>query len=87
VKDAAMREQAGLIKVEVTRLLEDVGRLKERVLDLQRHFGQAGGDLEKLGLSADKISKRALKIEHLDLDEGKAAEIEPPAQRPRLVGG
>lgn len=68
-KDARMREQAGVIKIEVTRLLEDVGRLKERVLDLQRHFGQASGDLEKLGLSADKITKRGLRIEQLDVEE------------------
>jgi DNA recombination protein RmuC len=68
-KDARMREQAGLIKVEVMRLLEDVSRLKDRVLDLQRHFGQANGDLEKLGVSADKITKRGLRIEQLDLTE------------------
>jgi len=68
-KDARMREQAGVIKIEVTRLLEDVGRLKDRVLDLQRHFGQASGDLEKLGLSADKITKRGLRIEQLDVEE------------------
>lgn len=68
-KDARMREQAGVIKVEVTRLLEDVGRLKDRVLDLQRHFGQASGDLEKLSLSADKITKRGLRIEQLDVEE------------------
>jgi DNA recombination protein RmuC len=68
-KDARMREQAGVIKIEVTRLLEDVSRLKERVLDLQRHFGQASGDLEKLGLSADKITKRGLRIEQLDVEE------------------
>ena len=37
-------EQAGLIKVEVTKLLDDVGRLKERVGDLQKHFGAAAGD-------------------------------------------
>jgi DNA recombination protein RmuC len=86
VKDAAMREQAGLIKVEVTRLLEDVGRMKERVLDLQRHFGQASGDLEKLGTSADKIARRALKIEQLDLDETQPDALEAPPQRPRLVG-
>jgi DNA recombination protein RmuC len=86
VKDAAMREQAGLIKVEVTRLLEDVSRMKERVLDLQRHFGQATGDLEKLGTSADKITKRALKIEQLDLDENRSEALEAPPQRPRLVG-
>lgn len=68
-KDARMREQAGVIKVEVVRLLEDVSRLKDRVLDLQKHFGQASGDLEKLGISADKISKRGLRIEQLELHE------------------
>jgi DNA recombination protein RmuC len=68
-KDARMREQASLIKVEVVRLLDDVGRLRDRVLDLQRHFGQANGDLEKLGVSADKITKRGLRIEQLDLEE------------------
>ena len=66
-KDARMREQAGLIKVEVTRLLDDVARLKERVGDLQKHFGAAAGDLEKLGVSADKITRRGLRIESLDL--------------------
>ena len=83
-KDARMREQAHLIKIEVARLLDDVGRLKDRVLDLNRHFGQAAGDLEKLGLSADKITKRGHRIEQLDLAEPLAGD-EP--QRPRLVGG
>jgi len=83
-KDARMREQAHLIKIEVARLLDDVGRLKDRVLDLNRHFGQAAGDLEKLGLSADKITKRGLRIEQFDLAEPLAGD-EP--QRPRLVGG
>jgi len=83
-KDARMREQAHLIKIEVARLLDDVGRLKDRVLDLNRHFGQAAGDLEKLGLSADKITKRGLRIEQFDLTEPLAGD-EP--QRPRLVGG
>jgi DNA recombination protein RmuC len=85
-KDARMREQAGVIKVEVTRLLEDVSRLKDRVLDLQKHFGQASGDLEKLGVSADKISKRGQRIEQLDLEE---APVRVPAGEPaalRVVG-
>ena len=86
-KDAAMREQAGLIKKEVAALLDDVGRLKERVGDLQRHFGLAAGDLEKLGLSADKISKRAHRIEQVDLAEEPVAATLPEPQRPRLVGG
>jgi DNA recombination protein RmuC len=83
-KDAAMREQAGLIKVEVTRLLEDVTRLKERVGDLQKHFGAASGDLERLGVSADKIVKRGVRIESLDLTEPPKIAAEPA--KPRLVG-
>ena len=76
-KDSAMREQAHVIKIEVTRLLEDVGRLKERVGDLQKHFGNANADLEKLSLSAEKIVKRGLRIESLDLEE--------PLAKPKLV--
>jgi DNA recombination protein RmuC len=84
-KDARMREQAGVIKIEVVRLLEDVARLKDRVLDLQRHFGQANGDLEKLGLSADKITKRGLRIEQLDVEE--PAKIASDEAQLRLVQG
>ncbi len=84
-KDARMREQAGVIKIEVARLLEDVARLKDRVLDLQRHFGQASGDLEKLGLSADKITKRGLRIEQLDVEE--QARITSDESQLRLVQG
>ncbi len=80
VRDSAMREQSQLIKVEVTKLLEDVGRLRDRVGDLQRHFGQANDDLEKLSVSAGKITSRGLKIESLELDQ---APVE--AARPRLV--
>ena len=83
IKDAAMREQAGLIKVEVSRLLEDVGRLKERVGDLQKHFGAAAIDVEKLGVSADKIIKRAVRIESLDLEEAPAIVVNEI--RPKLV--
>jgi len=70
-KDAAMREQAGLIKIEVSRLLEDVGRMRDRMGDLQKHFGNASADLEKLEISADKVVKRGLRIESLDLEEPK----------------
>lgn len=81
-KDARMREQAGLIQIEVTRMLEDVNRLKERIGDLQRHFGAAGTDLEKLNVSADKVMKRGLRIESLDLSDQPAAAEAP---KPRLV--
>lgn len=84
VKDVAMREQAHLIKAEVMRLLEDVERLKERASDLRRHFDMASSDLEKLTTSADRISKRGLRIESLEV-EPEPAEALSGSQRPRLV--
>ena len=56
LKDVKMREQAHLIQREVTRLMDDMGRLRERVLDLQRHFGQANQDIEKILTSSERIA-------------------------------
>jgi len=83
-KDVAMRDQAHVIKAEVAKLMDDVGRLKERTSDLRRHFDMANADLEKLDTTADKISKRGARIEGLDLDE-KAAGEALPAPRPKLI--
>lgn len=69
LKDVQMREQAHLIQREVATLMADMGRFRDRVLDLQRHFGQANADIDKILTSADKITKRGQKIEHLDFDE------------------
>lgn len=74
LKDARMREQAHLIQGEVVRLMDDVHRLRDRVLDLQRHFGQANQDIDKILLSSEKISKRGRSIEQLDLDTAEQAE-------------
>ncbi|MBI3673331.1 MAG: DNA recombination protein RmuC [Rhizobiales bacterium] len=82
-KDAAMREQAGLIKLEVAKLLEDVGRLKERIADLGKHFGAAATDLERLGVSADKVARRGQRIESLDLSE--EPRLAGEAERPQLA--
>ena len=57
MKDVQMREQAGVIQREVGLLLTDVGRLKERVLDFQKHFGLLGTDVEKIVTSTDKIAE------------------------------
>ncbi len=83
-KDARMREQAGLIQGEVVRLLDDVERLSARVYDLQRHFGQAGQDIDKILVSSDKITKRGRRIEQLELQD--TAEPEAP-EKPKLVAG
>jgi DNA recombination protein RmuC len=71
LKDVRMREQAGLIQREVGLLAEDVARLRERVLDFQRHFGLLGPDLEKILTSTDKIANRGRRIEGLDVEDRK----------------
>jgi DNA recombination protein RmuC len=69
LKDARMREAADLIRTEVTRMMDDVGRLRDRVLKLQQHFGNANEDVRQILVSSDKIEKRATRIEELDFDE------------------
>jgi DNA recombination protein RmuC len=69
VKDAAMREQAHVIQAEVVKLLEDVTRMRDRFGSLRKHFEQANGDLDQLNVSTDKIAKRALRIESMDVSE------------------
>jgi DNA recombination protein RmuC len=79
VKDAAMREQAHVIQAEVIKLLEDVTRMKDRFGSLRKHFEQANGDLDQLNISTDRITKRALKIESMDVEEVRET------ARPRLI--
>lgn len=84
-KDARMREQAVVIQTEVVRLMDDVGRMHDRVLDLQRHFGQAGKDIEKIVISSDKITRRGAKIEQVEFAD--PAQRDDDASPPRLVAG
>jgi DNA recombination protein RmuC len=69
LKDARMREAADQIRTEVVSLTDDLGRLRERVNKLQQHFTQANEDVRQILISADKIEKRAARIEDLDFDE------------------
>ena len=85
LRDQRMREQAHVIQTEVTRLLEDVGRLRDRVNNLQAHFGQANKDIEQIVTSADKISKRGTRIESMEFSE--EAEPLPNTMRKTLAAG
>lgn len=69
MKDAAMREQAHIIQREVGLMATDVSRLDERVAKLQQHFNQTAEDMRQVRISTEKISKRADKIESLDMEE------------------
>ena len=83
-KDARMREQAVVIQTEVVRLMEDVERMHDRVLDLQRHFGMAGQDIEKIVISSQKIKRRGAHIEQVEFSEKPC---KPADVSPRLVAG
>ncbi len=75
LKDVQMREQADVIQREVGHLLSDVSRLKDRVLDFQKHFGLLGSDVEKILTSTEKIASRGKKIEGLEFDKGTPEEL------------
>ena len=57
-RDARMREAAHEIRTEVGHLMDDLGRLHERVLNLQKHFGQTNNDIAQILTSAEKVAKR-----------------------------
>jgi len=83
LRDADMRAQAHLIQNEVMKLIEDVGRLDERVGKLQTHFGQASRDIEDILVSTRKVKSRGERIGALELAEDETA---LPAQRDLLAG-
>lgn len=81
IKDAKMRDQAGLIQREVGLLLGDVTRLAERVAELERHFGLSTKALEKVSASAARISGRGERLTALDLEDETAPNgVAPAAQ-------
>jgi DNA recombination protein RmuC len=80
LKDARMRDAADQIRTEVLNLGDDLGRLRERVLKLQKHFADANEDVRQILISADKIEKRAGRIEELDFSKTDA-----PLETPRIV--
>ncbi len=80
LKDARMRDAADQIRTEVLSLGDDLDRLRERVLKLQKHFGDVNEDVRQILISADKIEKRAGRIEELDFSKTDA-----PVEAPRLV--
>ena len=91
LKDARMRDAADQIRTEVLNLGDDLNRLRDRVLKLQNHFGQANEDVRQILISADKIEKRAGRIEELDFSKTDApaetarACVQTAAARARLV--
>ncbi len=88
LKDAQMREQAGVIQAEVGKMLEDVGRLSSRADNLKKHFAQAEADLRQIDTSAEKIVRRGERITELELgDDNEIDAIEPTPPQLKLTSG
>ena len=71
-KDAKMREAADRILKEVGMMIADVQRLKDRVDNLSKHFGQAEKDIDQIVVSSEKILSRGEKIQEVEFDDAEA---------------
>jgi DNA recombination protein RmuC len=76
-RDARMREAADQIHAEVGHLTDDIARMHGRVLNLQRHFGQANEDVRQILISAEKVEKRAARIMEVEFDTQRHPAAEP----------
>lgn len=85
LRDVRMKEEAHKIQKEVRDMLDDVGRLKDRVLALQKHFAQANDDISNILTSTHKVVRRGERISTMELDEPLA--IETGAGRQRRSAG
>jgi len=79
MRDARMREQAGLIQKEVGQLSKDVKLLADATDKLQRHMGQADGDIKDILTRAGRIVSRSEKIEKVELSAPEEAKALPKA--------
>ncbi len=82
LKDARMKEQAGVIQKQVGELIKDVGRLDDRVGKLKTHFSQAEKDITDIQTSTRKIVSKGEKIEAVQLGEETSPAEDLPPPRP-----
>ncbi len=66
VRDALVRDQAHVIQAETRKLVEDVFRLRQRVLKLDGHFRQSQEDVQAILTSSEKIARWGERIEKID---------------------
>jgi DNA recombination protein RmuC len=76
-RDARLRDSADLIHAEVGKLLKDVRLMGERAARLEQHFRQAQEDVAGVAVSADRISRRAERIDQMEFDEEAKGEPLP----------
>jgi DNA recombination protein RmuC len=78
LRDQRMRDQAHAIHTEVGRLLNDVRLLAERTAKLEGHFRQAQDDVGQIATSAEKVTRRAARIDAMEFsEEAEKVEAQP----------
>lgn len=80
LKDARMREQAGLIQEEVRKLMRNVELLDERVLRLRKNFDTANKAIGEIETSSTRIKGDIDRVDRIQMGEETPAEdLQPPA--------
>lgn len=79
LKDQRMREQAHVIQGEVTRLMDDLTRLDDRVRKLHGHFTSAQKDVDLILTSTEKLARRGARIGELEFETVSA--LSQPAEK------
>ncbi|MBZ0069631.1 MAG: DNA recombination protein RmuC [Thiobacillus sp.] len=74
IRDSETRRMAHVIKDELSKLAKDFARFDERMKKLASHIEQANKDVSEVRISSDKISRRFLQIERVELDHPEAAD-------------
>ena len=69
LRDQRMRDQAHAIHAEVGKMLNDVRLLAERTTKLETHFRQAQEDVGLIATSAEKVTRRAARIDAMEFSE------------------
>ena len=76
IKDEATREQVHIIQAHLGELAKDFTRFQARMDKLSTHINQAKDDVDKVHVSATKITKRFEKIESVELEQIQPRVIE-----------
>ena len=69
LKDDATKKQVHVIQEHLQGLAKDFDRFQARMDKLQSHIGQANDDVQKVNISAKKITSRFQKIDAVELAE------------------
>jgi DNA recombination protein RmuC len=87
MKDVETRKQVQIIKDDLGKLGKDFGRFDERMRKLAVHIRQAHEDAQEVQISSEKISKRFVSIEKVELDHPTTNSPPPPLPQSPLVQG